>query len=948
MSEAVQNVAVQDKAAAKQARKEAKQQKKQSRTKIRKWHGMLADQDTKTRVMVFVVIVISMASLAFTQLGFVGVGMPGSYVAYCVTLLAPMALVSILLGFPLGSLAGVCAGTILFAHSLLQPLDYFETNFVNLASSIGLFTFMGIVMSCMFALALRNNPPTVRKLVYLLIVCVLASTLFTVLFTILAFIQIVVFYVEIAIEHGVNPEDMDILAQVSSSLSQLGNLSVQGIVDAALMLIASYTAYAIEHFDQATKDNRSLRTTFQLWLIMAIVFVFAFASGIGFTVITELSKIQASDNMESEIKYIEGQLQIFEERTNALESTLEHDAQTDQSIDESEANDLRSAFSIDSILQGYDKDSDGTILIIKNETIVASDNAAFKEGVSFDEVFRKGAITYGSSSVFDKRGLVQVTLDESALVFDVDANDDGTTDRDELESLLERRISMQVAFALADEWGEYVVMVVEPDTMVFANRTAVMAWATLLAFVILVVVFLLTSRLLTLVVVRRIDETNGVLADITDGNLDARVDIRDSREFKSLSTGINTTVDALKNWIAEAESRMDQELATAKAIQESALPSIFPPYPDIVRFDIYASMNPAKEVGGDFYDFFLIDEGTSAQEGKLGFVVADVSGKGVPAALFMMAAKTEVRNYLESGMLPGEAIENANRQLCDGNDAGMFVTLFAGVIDYATGHVQYVNAGHNPPLLWQGGAWRWLKDISGMPLGLFDGFPYDTFELDLDIGDEFFIYTDGVTEAMNKDGELYGEERLEALLYKHFTMHPRRLIDTVRHELMHYAEGAVQSDDITMLSLEYGVPPEVAATIYVKADVGELPRVNEFIHSELERRLCPLKVQKQIDIALEELFVNVAHYAYPDATPENPGRVRISYQYSADPPSVSVEIADQGTPYNPLAKPDAVTPDDIMEVPIGGLGILMAKKSVDEMTYDYRDDFNIVSFKKKW
>ena len=134
----------------------------------------------------------------------------------------------------------------------------------------------------------------------------------------------------------------------------------------------------------------------------------------------------------------------------------------------------------------------------------------------------------------------------------------------------------------------------------------------------------------------------------------------------------------------------------------------------------------------------------------------------------------------------------------------------------------------------------------------------------------------------------------------------------------------------------------------MKADIEELPNVNEFIHAELDRRLCPMKVQNQLDIALEELFVNVARYAYPDATPENPGHVRISYQYSADPPSVRVEIADQGVPYNPLAKPDAVTPDDIMDVPIGGLGILMAKRSVDEMTYDYDEGFNIVSFKKKW
>ena len=185
---------------------------------------------------------------------------------------------------------------------------------------------------------------------------------------------------------------------------------------------------------------------------------------------------------------------------------------------------------------------------------------------------------------------------------------------------------------------------------------------------------------------------------------------------------------------------MDAELAAAKTIQESALPRVVPPYPDILKFDVYATMGAAKEVGGDFYDFFLIGDGCTPEAGKLGFVMADVSGKGVPAALFMTKAKTQLRDYMESGMELGEAVENANRQLVDGNDAGMFVTAWAGVLDYATGRVDFVNAGHNPPLLWQSepgaggsserGSWRWLAERSGMPLGLFDGFPYEAHSVE--------------------------------------------------------------------------------------------------------------------------------------------------------------------------------------------------------------------------
>ena len=365
-------------------------------------------------------------------------------------------------------------------------------------------------------------------------------------------------------------------------------------------------------------------------------------------------------------------------------------------------------------------------------------------------------------------------------------------------------------------------------------------------------------------------------------------------------------------------------------------------------FDIYASMRPAKEVGGDFYDFFLIGEDSGPERGKLGFVIADVSGKGVPAALFMMAAKPLIRDYMASGMELGEAIENVNHQLCDNNDAGMFVTVFAGVLDYETGHVVFVNAGHNPPLLWQDGSWKWLRNRSGLPLGLFDGLPYKAFEVDCLPGDQFLTYTDGVTEAMDVAEEQYGEDRLEELAQSDCTLHPRMLVDVVRNDVARFTKGAEQSDDITILALEVGVPPELTATLAVPAKLEELERVTAFIHSELDRRLCPLRAQNQIDIAVEELFVNVVNYAYADMPGQRENMVRVSYTYTTDPPSIKIDFVDEGVAFNPLAKPDTVTPSDIMDVPVGGLGILMTKRSVDEMTYERVDDTNVVSIVKRW
>ena len=944
---AEEQAVVPDKHAEREAKRQAKREeralRKASRPKIRKWRGLLAGKELRVRLLVFAFIVIVMASLSFVQLGFVGVGLPGNYNAYCITLLAPVALAALLFGMPLGTLGGLIAGCIMFAHAQLQPLDYYEINFITPLSSIALFTLFGFFLSFLFAVALRNNPTPVRRFVYTLIVCVVVSSLFTTGFNLVVLVELVSYTLNFMLEAGMAADSDFLVTQVFLALSHMGDAGIQILVDAALMVVlCSIAEFAVARM-QMTGENRGIRTTFREWLLVVVATVFMVTMALSFVVITDQSKQQAQREMAAEVDYLKDQLMAHDERIEGLTSFLSKDASSVQGIDESEEQDLKSLLSIDNLLDGYTKQTDGLIFIAKDDTVILSDDDLVKPGQSYIDVLISRVI----STEYSGPNFFQIAFDGSESDFE-NMLSDGKIETDEASSLVNRRIMTQMAFMYSDSINDYDIAIVRSAPVVFAGRTSVMAWTTLTAFILLLAVFLMASKLLTRVVVRRIDETNGVLAEITGGNLDARVDIRDSREFKSLSNGINTTVGTLKDWIAEAETRMDQELATAKAIQESALPQIFPPFPDIMRFDVYASMKPAREVGGDFYDFFLVGDDSDSEAGKLGFVIADVSGKGVPAALFMMAAKTEVRNYLESGVEPGEALENANRQLCEGNEAGMFVTVFAGLLDYATGHVLYANAGHNPPLIWQDGSWRWLKDISGMPLGLFDGFPYDTFELDMKIGDQFLLYTDGVTEAMSVDGELYGEERLAALVDENFTSHPRSLVNCVRRELVSYTRGAEQSDDITMLALEYGVPPEVTASLVVPADIDELPRVNDFIHTELNRRLCPLKVQNQLDIALEELFVNVARYAYPDATPENPGRVRVSYTYSADPPSVRVELADNGVPYNPLAKPDAVTPDDIMEVPIGGLGILMAKRSVDEMTYDYVDGSNVVSFVKKW
>lgn len=249
----------------------------------------------------------------------------------------------------------------------------------------------------------------------------------------------------------------------------------------------------------------------------------------------------------------------------------------------------------------------------------------------------------------------------------------------------------------------------------------------------------------------------------------------------------------------QVERRIQAEMVMAKAIQTNVLPSRFPPYPNLVdKIDIFARMITAKEVGGDFYDFYF------AGSGKLALVLADVSGKGIPAAMFMMRAKATIQSQLKSGLGIVEAAEKANHRLATGNDANMFVTAWIGIVDLATGEVEYVNAGHNPPLVKRAdGSVEYLRLKSGPPLAAMDGVSFQRQKLTLRPGDGLLLYTDGVTEATNPANELYGEERLLRTMSGLLGAHDAGvLIDGVLKDIRAFVDGAEQADDITMLGFK--------------------------------------------------------------------------------------------------------------------------------------------------
>lgn len=267
--------------------------------------------------------------------------------------------------------------------------------------------------------------------------------------------------------------------------------------------------------------------------------------------------------------------------------------------------------------------------------------------------------------------------------------------------------------------------------------------------------------------------------------------------FKKMVLDLDTYIDNLTTITAEKE-RIGTELNVATQIQADMLPSIFPAFPERSEFDIYATMTPAKEVGGDFYDFFLIDDD------HLAVVIADVSGKGVPAALFMVIAKTLIKNHAQNKETLAEVFTNTNEQLCENNKEGMFVTGWMGVLTISTGKFEYVNAGHNPPLLKKvNGEFEYLKSRAGFVLAGMEGVRYRQSELQLEVGDVLYLYTDGVTEATNARNELYGETRLKAILNSHTNDVPNGILSAVKQDIDLFVDEAPQFDDITMLCLKY-------------------------------------------------------------------------------------------------------------------------------------------------
>ena len=448
------------------------------------------------------------------------------------------------------------------------------------------------------------------------------------------------------------------------------------------------------------------------------------------------------------------------------------------------------------------------------------------------------------------------------------------------------------------------------------------------------VVWVVYMRRRIVVPVQQLSEAAlNMVEHLEDGNSPELV-VKHEDELRELADSFATMYREVGAYIAKLETvtaekeRIGAELDVAAKIQSSMLPCIFPAFPDRNEFDIYATMDPAKEVGGDFYDFFMVDAD------HLAFVVADVSGKGVPAALFMVIGKTLIKDHTGLHDDLGEVFTEVNNILCASNSEEMFITAFEGVLNLKTGELRYVNAGHEIPFLCRkGGVFEPYKVRAGFVLAGMQGIRYRAGSIQLEPGDKVFQYSDGIPEAINSEKAPYGMKRLESVLAKNSEKAPSELLPLVKADVDAFVGDADQFDDITMLCIEFkgnGRKAEISLT----PDAESVKTVAEFLDTTLEAWEIPMKVVSKLQIVADEIYSNIVRYSQAKnakVTAVQNGTV------------LSLRFEDDGKPYDPTT---AVEPDitaSAEEREIGGLGIFIVRNMMDSMDYRYKDGHNVLT-----
>ena len=432
--------------------------------------------------------------------------------------------------------------------------------------------------------------------------------------------------------------------------------------------------------------------------------------------------------------------------------------------------------------------------------------------------------------------------------------------------------------------------------------------------------------------------------EIASGNLSVELPtIKTKDEMLRLHNSFATMQKSLIQQIEETRSaneekgRIESELNIARDIQMSMLPKTFPPFPDRNDIEIYGKQKPAKEVGGDLYDFYIRDE-------KLFFCIGDVSGKGVPASLVMAVTRTLFRTISFKEALPERIMFGINNAMADNNESNMFVTLFLGVLDLPTGRLRYSNAGHNAPML-IGQTIGLLPCAANVPLGVQTDWKFSQQETTIDLNTCIFLYTDGLTEAENAANEQFMEERMIEVA-KGMSHEPQQMIEQMFNAVHQFVGNAEQSDDLTMLAIQYTKPLEkdmkLQRSITLPNDIEKVPLLAEFVDEVCEIVGFDMSTTMGINLALEEAVVNVMSYAYQPGTTGN-----VNIEAIANETRLKFIISDWGTPFDPTAEKEVDTTLSAEERPIGGLGIHLVRQIMDSINYERIDGMNVLTLRKK-
>ena len=396
--------------------------------------------------------------------------------------------------------------------------------------------------------------------------------------------------------------------------------------------------------------------------------------------------------------------------------------------------------------------------------------------------------------------------------------------------------------------------------------------------------------------------------------------------------------------LSNRQERMESELNIARGIQMAMLPTRFPPFDDVPNLSAYGVVIPAKEVGGDLFDFYL-------RENKLFFCIGDVSGKGVPASLVMAMTRSLFRSFTSYLDSPAQVVTQMNNSLSgEGNDQNMFVTLFLGILELNTGKLRYCNAGHDEPIKVESEEVLPSTPVNvesvpckaNLPLGVMADYPYEEQITHLAVGDTLFLYTDGLTEAEDSNHALFGLERITERLQttSDGLQEPRTMIADMQEAVHAFVGQAQQSDDLTMFAVRFNskrLTPTNHHSLVMRNDIQQIPTLAEWIDS-LD---LPQELNMPINLALEEAVSNVMLYAYPGSS----GQVLVEAEHSAE--QITFTISDSGIPFDPTAQTEPDLTLSAEERPIGGLGIHLVRQIMDSIHYERKDNRNILTLTKK-